>query len=261
MERLMMTNNLPIKLQTAERKAADLIERFGICTPEDIRLRDIAYAIGSDVVEGRLDKAAASLTRIGNRSIIRVREEDDVTRKRFSIAHELGHLVLNHFQSLIQFCNTQDMERWYISDLETEANFFASELMLPKTLVGKRCDVRHVNFSPIRKIAQDFRASLTATAIKFVRLCPESCAIICSKNKEIAWSYTSRSWWPRILSKRKLNSNSCAYEYFAGREIPDEPIEMEADVWIDSRGIGGVVEHSIAAPNFGFVLSILWIKP
>jgi hypothetical protein len=38
--------------------------------------------------------------------------------------------------------------------------------------------VAEVNFGPIRKIANDFRASLTATALRFVRLCPEKCAVV-----------------------------------------------------------------------------------
>ncbi len=64
------------------------------------------------------------------------------------------------------------MMDWYQSSQETQANFFAGELILPTRLVSSRCDIGDISFEPIKKIAKDFRASLTATAIKFVRLYP-----------------------------------------------------------------------------------------
>ena len=256
-----MTSDLHIKLINAESRATKLIEKYGISAPEHIRLRDIAFDLGAEVVEGHLEKAAASLTRIGDCATIRVLTGDAPQRKRFSIVHELGHLVLNHTQSIRQLCSARDMERWYKPDLETEANFFASEMILPKSLVAKRCDVREVNFAPVLTIAKEFRASLTATAIKFVRLSPESCALVCSKEGKIAWTYRSRDWWPKLKIGTKLKSASVAYDFFQGKPLVEEPIEHEPEAWLDSPGgLEGLIEHSIASPNYGFVLSLLWIK-
>jgi len=256
-----MANEIDFNLVNAENLASKTIDDFGICSPEHIRVRDIAFALGATVIEQRISRAAASIVRVGNHATIRISPTDSPERKRFSIAHELGHLVMNHIESIQRVCSDEDMMNWYQSSQETQANFFASELILPIKLVERRCDVAEANFIPIRQIAKDFRASLTATAIKFVRLCPEKCAVVFSSKGKVHWFYKSPDWWPYIARDKKLDKRTIAFDFFQGEPIPDEPIDIEADAWIDSRGIDEVVEHSIGSRTYGFVLSMLWIRP
>ena len=255
-----MAHKLQLNFLAAERKATDLLDQYGICAPEHIRVRDLAYVLGAQIVEGQLEKAAASLTKVGDHSVIRVPRNNSPERKRFSIAHEVGHLVLKHVRSVLRFCKQEDMMEWYTPGEETEANFFASELTLPSFLVEKRCDVKKVNLMPIRRIAQEFRTSLTAAAIKFIRLCPEQCAVIFSKEGKIKWSYESTTWWHFIERGKPLNGHSIASDFFKGNEIPDEPIGVEPYAWVDNDKLNGIVEHSFGSPAYGFVLSILWIR-
>ena len=49
-------------------------------------------------------------------------------RRRFTIAHEIGHLLLGHT------CNDDDGDD---SHNETEANFFAAELLMPRKILKK----------------------------------------------------------------------------------------------------------------------------
>jgi len=256
-----MKNDLDLNLRIAEREAAKIVEKYGISSPKHIRLRDIAYDLGVHVREGKLKGAAASLTRVGKHGTIRVSNGDLPERKRFSIAHELGHFVLKHGHSMWRVCSNEDMEKWYKAHHETEANFFAAELILPKALIEKRCDVRTVNFTPIRKIREEFRCSLTATAIRFVRFCPELCAVVFSKDGVIDWFYKSQDWWPFIPRGQRLDSRTLAYDFFNGKELPDEAVGVDADAWVEARGLEEIVEHSISSRYFNFVLSILWIRP
>ncbi|MDX9786847.1 MAG: ImmA/IrrE family metallo-endopeptidase [Desulfobacterales bacterium] len=256
-----MKNDISYKLIEAERLAAGLIDEFGICSPEHIRIRDIAFIKGAVVVEKKVPGAAASIVKLGNKATIRIPGGDPPERQRFSIAHELGHLLMNHLTSIKKVCNNEDMFSWYQSSQETQANFFASELILPTKLVELRCDVGTVNFDPIRAIAKDFRASLTATAIKFVRHCPEQCAVIFSAHNQIKWFYKSPTWWRFIKRENNLDQRTLAYDFFAGEQMEPDPQEVDADAWVESRGLEEVVEHSIASPTFGFVLTVLWVKP
>lgn len=254
-------SDIDLKLVEAEQLASATIEEFGICSPEHIRIRDIAFAKGAMVVEQELMRAAASVVKAGSRATIRIPPTDTIERKRFSIAHELGHLLMGHIVSIKKVCSDADMMDWYQTSQETQANFFASELILPTKLVSSRCDVGNINFEPIKQIAKDFRASLTATAIKFVRLCPEKCAVVYSTQGEIRWFYKSPDWWPFISKDKKLDERTLAYDFFKGETMDQDPIEVDADAWIESRGLDEIVEHSIASPQYGFVLSLLWIKP
>lgn len=65
---------------------------------------------------------------------IYVRKSAPLVRRRFSIAHEIGHFVLDH--------ERDRAERWDEETLngskvwETEANYFASNLLMPEALVA-----------------------------------------------------------------------------------------------------------------------------
>jgi len=256
-----MKKTIDVKLRVAEAAAASLIEKYGIVTPDQIRLEDIAYDNKVDIIEGGLKGAAASLVVIGDNATIRVPRDQAIERKRFSIAHEFGHFILKHVHSLQKICSEENMMAWYQDSQETQANFFASELLLPKTMILKKCDVKTVDFRPIQMLAKDFEVSLTATAIRFVRFCPEKCAVVFSRDNKICWSYQSEDWWPYIQKGKQLDKWSLASDFFAGKEMNEEPEDVRASAWIDARGVDEVVEHSICSKKHGFVLSILWIRP
>ena len=60
-----------------------------------------------------------------------IREEG---RKRFAIAHELGHWFLHENESQFFVCTAEQMREYKGSPTEVEANIFASELLMPTFL-------------------------------------------------------------------------------------------------------------------------------
>ena len=258
---VIIKNDLDLKLRIAENEAAKIIEKYGISMAEHIRLKDIAYDLGVIVLEGPLRGAAASLVRVGKNATIRISLSGSYERKNFSIAHELGHFILNHGDSVQRFCSDEDMQKWHKAQEETEANFFAGELILPKKLIEKKCDVKKINFSPVKKIAEEFKASLTATTIRFVRFCPEKCAVVFSQDANIKWFYKSEDWWPFIHIGQKLDARTIAFDFFKGNELPNESVGVEADAWVEGSRLDEIIEHSIGSRELNFVLSLLWIKP
>ena len=185
-------------------------------------------------------------------------------RKRFSIAHELGHYVLGHGKNSDIICFDKDM----IATLndpgkESEANAFAGELLLPANLVAKRCDVKEVTFDPVREMAFQFKTSLTATLLKFVRLCPEMCAAIFCTGGRVKWVFKSEDFWPFVEVNKPLDRRTLAYDFFTGGGLSQDPEEVDADAWLDSERLGNieeVVEHSVAMPSLRSVLSLLWVR-
>ncbi|MGO9177074.1 MAG: ImmA/IrrE family metallo-endopeptidase [Desulfobaccales bacterium] len=258
-----MKLDLPLSLLKAEQRASEIIDGYGITSPKHIRLADIAFVLGARIIEGPLKGAAASLVRCGSHATIRIpSDEHYLPRKRFSVAHELGHLILGHGHSIRLVCTVDNMLDWNrMPGQETEANFFAGELLLPKKFFKDRCDVREVNFAHVRKLAEEFTTSLTATAIRFVRFCPEACALVFSRESKICWFYGSEEWWPFIQKGQDLDNRTFAYNFFHGREVPDESLEVDGAAWVNSQRLESVEEHSIGSRQLGYVLSILWIRP
>ncbi len=257
-----MTNNTPMHILRAKKSASDLISRYGITEPEDIRLEDIAYDLGVSVVEGTLENASARLVVNNKNAVIRVNQEEAYPfRKRFSIAHELGHFILEHGHSLERICDDSSLNDWYGGSEEAQANAFAAELLLPKSIFEPRCDVREVSLDVARELSQEFQVSLTPTARRFVELNPESCALVFSQGNKIKWVVRSASWKHFLRTGEQLNSASAAALFFKEGKVIDEPIEARGDTWLDSPSPEYLTEHTMGTTKLGFTISILWEEP
>lgn len=261
------TNDLEYRRATREAASAAraIVERYAIEAAEHILLEAIADDLGVEVVEGPLAGAIARLVRLEDRGLIRV--SDGVTnraRRRFCIAHELGHFVLRHSDLGWLGCADKEMNDFGSKSIETQANAFAAELLLPESLVKPRCDVATVNLRPVRKLAEEFDTSVTSTAIRFVQFCPEMCAIVFSRENRVAWSVGSDSLWCWTRSRGKELDPECgAAQYWKAGTVVDRPQKMASECWLEDKGAKAyeeVVEHSMPVPSAGGVLTMLWVR-
>ncbi|TLD94490.1 ImmA/IrrE family metallo-endopeptidase [Helicobacter jaachi] len=103
-----------------------------------IKVVDLAHAMGLRVMETKFTKdSIAGLLDMNERTIY-IAKSEGYARKRFSIAHEIGHYVLHKEE-----CQKEGRHISYrdeISSLgfeikEIEANFFAANLLMPKESV------------------------------------------------------------------------------------------------------------------------------
>ncbi len=123
---------------------------------------------------------------------------------------------------------------------------------MPERLVRPRFDVCDLSLNVPATIANEFRVSLIASAIRLIELTNERCALILSKEGAVSWAAKSRRFAPVIPRQRQLSADSGAHGWFLTGKLPDGPLNVPAAAWIDditSLGDGQVVEHSIAVPT------------
>jgi Zn-dependent peptidase ImmA (M78 family) len=83
-------------IRAARRAARDMLKRWGVKKPEDIRIEAIAKAQGIRVIEGPLGGARGRLSS-GPKPLIRIAEDTILDgARRFTLAHEIAHHVLEH---------------------------------------------------------------------------------------------------------------------------------------------------------------------
>ncbi|HXI72517.1 MAG TPA: ImmA/IrrE family metallo-endopeptidase [Verrucomicrobiae bacterium] len=247
----------------AEGTAYRIIQDYCWDTPAPVPVEDIAMDRGILCLEAKLTGCLARLVRKGQRGIIRtdskIREEG---RKRFAIAHELGHWFLHEKESQFFVCTAEQMRDYKGSPVEVEANLFASELLLPTGLLRPlvtNCDPRLEN---IKALAGTFNTSLTATGMKFIDLNKHECILVLSKNKVVAWSKQQGSRFGlRIKKGVKLHPDSLAYHVIppAGEAGP-EVVNPEA--WISQNSYARqieVTEQSWALEGYNSALTLLVI--
>lgn len=86
--------------------------------------------------------------------IIGINSQKPYFHRRFTIAHELGHIFLNHIKKAKILCEKQNILKDE-TPFEREANIFASELLVP---TDKLKQIMHYNFS-INKLSDFFQVS------------------------------------------------------------------------------------------------------
>src|SRR5215475_9426365 len=113
--------------------------------------------------------------------------------RRFNVAHELGHYFLpGHIDAL--FANGQQFhqsETGFTSDdkHEREADSFAASLLMPKLLFKAECAKCGEGLDAVEALAQLCVTSLTATAIRYAKLCDQPVAVVCSKGDRVQFAF------------------------------------------------------------------------
>jgi Zn-dependent peptidase ImmA (M78 family) len=161
----------------ARRKAAGLIQQAGINRPPVPveRLAELAGAtLRYEPFDGQL---SGLLYQSSDGSIIGVNSLHAPVRQRFSIAHEIGHLLLHEPQLQIDdhaFVVFRDPESSKASDPhEIEANQFAAALLMPESLLAE--GLRSLGQDPdveeaIRSLSRSFEVSQEAMTIRLTSL-------------------------------------------------------------------------------------------
>jgi Zn-dependent peptidase ImmA (M78 family) len=133
-----------VTLVVARRKAEALISKLGVVSPP-VNVAVVAKSLGIKVVETSLgDDVSGMLITKGGTITICVEESHPEVRRRFSIAHEIGHHALGHqFEpgehvhvdrgALVSMRNRLSAEG--TDHREIEANQFAACLLMPRAMV------------------------------------------------------------------------------------------------------------------------------
>lgn len=163
-----------------QRLVEELLEQHKISSPP-IDVFSIAKMKGIDIVQGDLGDVSGVLLREGSRITIGVNQNHSETRKRFTVAHEIGHLTLHGDEPLhidkvfaIKLRNRVSSEAVDLGEIE--ANAFAAELLMPTIMVRQRVqDIPEVldyekDDNVIKKLANEFQVSQQAMTIRLINL-------------------------------------------------------------------------------------------
>ena len=239
----------------------ELLDELGITEPHEIDLEAIAQFVGATVVVEPLTGSEARLVGSGDTAIITVNSNSSLPRQRFSTGHELGHWM--HDRGRPQFTCSEGAQngRFLGSDPESLANRYATELLLPDSMVKRRLGNLSPTLDTVQDIAATFNTSLTATALRTVELGMWPSMVVCCSKDKRQWFKRGHDVPEKIWPLRVLAADTLAFALLSEAGATSGTDEVDADAWIDLPDAGDytVVESSFkVTPEL--VVSIVWWK-
>lgn len=172
-----------------DKKASELLEKHGILSPP-VDVERLAQLLQIQIrLENLPQTISGFLHRDGDNAAIVVNRRHSLQRRRFTIAHELGHFVLDHQTENIHVekdyrINVKELDLTsgaikyrrkvsrdgYPEKDEVHANAFAAALLMPEAMI--RLDMKvaidsgHFDDSLINSLAQKYNVSEHALVIQ-----------------------------------------------------------------------------------------------
>ena len=211
------------------------------------------------------DDESGQTTRLKGKHLIIVNGNHREERQRFTVLHEIAHIVLGlpsqHHGTTLK----TDVLLRYGRRPEEEmlCDVFAAECLLPYDSFAKEVADTDISLDAVKSLAAEYKASLTTTASRIAVNANEPCAFVLSEDGSIR--YVSRS---KHLIELKgwidfnvlVPEGSVAHRLMRGGSKIEDYDEIPTDVWFDGgiRNRPLVAEEAILLHEWNQCLSLVW---
>lgn len=241
------------------KSPTSVLRDIGISQPHEIDLDFIAYTLNAEVIYEPLQGYEANIFGSKDKAVITVNSGTQVSRQRFSLAHEIGHWTNDRGKNLSIECSTGDINQKQNGKgltahqaREARANVFASHLMMPEFMMVDIANMP-VNMDTVRFIASTYNTSLVSSAGRLIELTKKPALVA-------LWSHNgTRRWFDR--------SASLSDSIWPLQSIPHPPqafIESNNTIvsdskWIDPRSAKGEpLTESVFDNGFDIISLLSW---
>jgi Zn-dependent peptidase ImmA (M78 family) len=152
-------------------------------TQPPIPVERIASALGVNAIIGASLFEDGRLERRGGQTVIYVRSDSPASRRRFTIAHELGHLLL------AEPAGPLVAQRLLRGGAERFCDRFAASLLLPAAWVRSRYGDGPQTLRLVRSLANQAEVSLSAALIRLHELAGWTRSLLRWQRDGDAWRY------------------------------------------------------------------------
>ncbi len=257
------------------RRARQLLGEIGYDEITHISLTDIATFLGAIVIEKPMDLADGKIIRGKSQTIIRINSNIYLQeKKRFALAHEIGHLLL-HDNLELHNDNPGSMN-WFQyfenqakrGKQEYEANDFAAELLMPEKIFRKEFQGKIFTPNLLKELSQRFQTSITSVIFRVLKLDLYPICIVYLYRGEVKYWLKSPDLYVYIkninhlpppedsVAKEYIDAN---YEYLYHGE--EKAQEIYRSTWFELSGKQKdnlFFEYCIPYKTHKMLLSVIW---
>lgn len=170
---------------------------------------DLVRHLGIELRESPMQGGDGWCMTDGSRSLIRINSKLGKRRKRFTLAHELGHLILG-IPSVVGESFTDMLKS--SSDEEKRVDDFASKLLLPKKVIRSCLSELPVVAGALQKLAKKANVSVLATAIRVASIAEDiglknAAVVYFDSHDKVAWQWSKTLQMPNETAELLLEES------------------------------------------------------
>ncbi len=242
-------------------KAREFVREVNPATipvPVEMYAREVGAAIRPQTDLGP-DEAGYCFQNNGKHFIC-TNANDKPERQRFTVCHEIAHIVLG-------LPSQHGASPWWSYAkrplAEILCDIFAAELLLPYDLFQPQAEKSTISLAAIDDLAERFQASVTATGSRYAAVVSTPLAFVLSEQGKVR--YASRSnplkdayaWIPPRLDL----PDGCFSKKVRAGAVCDSPAEVDADIWLSDWERGGtLLEEARHLAPWDQTLTLLWFE-
>lgn len=224
-----------MNIAIAKAEANKIIEKALITKPNELSIEEITYFIkGPSIEYEQMNNCEGKFLSLGENSLIIINSNiSNHGRRKFTIAHELGHYILHRNNRYIK-CDFKDIHDWSSSKfIEVEANYFAAEILMPSDIFSKCSKKENFSLKFLSTLSEEFQTSLTSTAIKFAENGHDPIFVICSRNGEITWMKKSEGFdfWIDFKSLKKIPKYTLTHDFLTNDTLSEGAQQINPLDW------------------------------
>lgn len=151
-----------------EKKANEYAELYN---SYPINVHELLSDLKIELIETRLNSDGYYINYNRNPKVFINQSIKNDQRKRFTIAHEIGHYILHGENPVLDLRKAQTTFNFEkeMRSVEEQANLFASELLAPSKILKEILPNKTITFKDVEYISNYFDISFTFAAIKAIK--------------------------------------------------------------------------------------------
>lgn len=202
-----------------------------------------------------------TITKLDGKHVITVNSQETTERQRFTICHEIAHIMLELPSSHVQVPSWSFAKR---DPNEVLCDAFAAELLMPYKLFKAAMPAEEPSLSVIERLASDFNTSFPAAASRYATLASFPCAFVTMERDSIRYAARStalraaNAW---ITPRAQIPRGSVAHRLRAAGLSTFETDFVEQDLWFATWEKGlELSELSRHYAHSDTTVSLIWFQ-
>jgi len=198
------------------RLARRFVDRQNLCPPIDVEslVNERANLILADIPLSGVDGITLDLKVPGRQTRVILNSNLPSLRRRFTLAHELGHILIPwHAGNIVDTANPNSLEHLFAYyDIEMEANQFASEVLIPQLWLESNILPNEDLAMSHLKISEMCEVSGEAAAIRLIQNVQKNVVFAATREGTVEYSGRSLGTFAKPLERGSQLGES-AFDY------------------------------------------------